>query len=145
MEKVFKTYLKKRKGKCDTCDTNKLSLCFKQVIDTSAFRNYQTQQPYTIFHKLNCKSKLVIYLMECPLWKVKYAGKAKAALNIRLNNHRKDLSNPKSIPADLHFRKPGHSINLHGKFTLMEQLTNIPKTNKEILKSRLKRNEDFWI
>ena len=49
--------------------------------------------------------------MECALCKIQYVGKAETAFNIRLNNHRKDVNNPKSIPADLHFRKPGtHSI-----------------------------------
>ena len=65
--------------------------------------------------------------------------------NIRLNNHRKDVNNPKSIPADLHFRKSGHSFNLHAKLRLTEQLSNIHRTYKETLKFRLKRREDFLI
>ena len=52
--------------------------------------------------------------MECALFKVQYVGKAKTAFKVRLNNHRKDESNPKSIP-DLHFRKLGHSFNPHAK------------------------------
>ena len=79
------------------------------------------------------------------LCKILYVGKAETAFNIRLNNHRKDANNPKSIPADFHFRKPGHSFNLHAKFTLIEQLSNIHTTDKETLKFRLKRREDFWI
>ena len=103
------------------------------------------QQLYTIVHKLNCKSKFTIYLMGRALCKILYVGKAETAFNIRLNNHRKDANNPKSIPADFHFRKPGHSFNLHAKFTLIEQLSNIHTTDKETLKFRLKRREDFWI
>ena len=57
--------------------------------------------------------------MECALCKVQYVGKAETAFKIRLNNHRKDLNNPKFIPADLHFSKPGHSFNQHTKFTLI--------------------------
>ena len=59
-----------------------------------------------------------MYLLECALCKVQYVGKSETAFNIRLNNNRKDVSNPKSIPVDLHFRKPWHSFNLHAKFTL---------------------------
>ena len=55
------------------------------------------------------------------------------------------MNNPKSIHADLHFRKPGHSFNLHAKSTLIEQLSNIHTTHKDTLKFRLKRREDFWI
>ena len=83
--------------------------------------------------------------MECALCKIQYVGKAETAFSIRLNNHRKNVNNPKSIPADLHFRKPGYSFNLHAKSTLIEQLSNIHKTDKETLKFRLKHLEDFWI
>ena len=143
--KVFKADSKNRKGKSESCNTRKPSLCCKQVIDTSTFRSYQTQQLYTIFHKLNCKRKFSIYVMECASCKVQYVGKAETAFNIRLNNHRKDVNNPKSIHADLHFRKPEHSFNLHANFTLIEQLSNIHTTDKDTLKFRLKRREDFRI
>ena len=83
--------------------------------------------------------------MKCKLCKIQYVWNAETAFNIRLNNHRKDVNNPKSIPANFHFRKPGHSFNLHAKFTLMEQLSNIHTTDKETLKFRLKSREDFWI
>ena len=83
--------------------------------------------------------------MECTLCKVQYVGKAETGFNIRLNNHRKDVNNSKPIPTDLHFRKPGHSFNLHAKFTLIEQLSNIHRTDKETLKFQLKHREDFWI
>ena len=142
---MFKSHSKSRDGKCEPCNTSKLSLCPKQVINTSTFQSYQTHQLYTIFRKLNCKSKFIIYLIEYTLCKIQYVGKAETAFNIRLNNHRKDVNNPKSIPADFHFRKPGHSFNLHAKFTLIEQLSNIHTTDKETLKFRLKRREDFWI
>ena len=64
---------------------------------------------------------------------------------IRLNNHRKDANNPKSILANFHFKKSGDSFNLHAKFILIEQLNNIYTTDKETLKFRLKYREDFWI
>ena len=76
---------------------------------------------------------------------IQYVGKAETAFNIRLNNHRKDVNNPKSIPAKFHLRKPEHSFNLHAKFTLIEELSNTHTTDKETLKFQLKRREDFWI
>ena len=83
--------------------------------------------------------------MECALCKIQYVGKAETTFIIRLDNHRKDINNPKSIPADLHFRKPGHSFNLHPKLTLIEQLSNIHTRDKDTLKLRSKCREDFWI
>ena len=79
----------------------------------------------------------MIYLMECELCKIQYVGKAEAAFNMILNNHRKEVNNPKSIPVDFRFRKPGHSFNLHAKVTLIEQLNNIHTTDKETLKFQL--------
>ena len=83
--------------------------------------------------------------MECALCKVKYVGKAETTFNIKLNNHRKDVNNPKSILANLHFKKPGHSFNLHAKLTLIEQLNNIHTTDKHTIKFQFKHCEDFWI
>ena len=83
--------------------------------------------------------------MECALCKIQYVGKAETAFNIRLNNHRKDVNNPKSTPGDFHFRKLGHSFNLHAKFTLFEQLSTCHITDKQTLKFWLKSREDFWI
>ena len=83
--------------------------------------------------------------MKCALSKVQYVPKAETAFNIRVNNYRKDVNNPKSIPADLHFRKPGHSFNLHAKFKLIEQLSTIHTADKDTLKFQLKRRADFRI
>ena len=49
--------------------------------------------------------------MECALCKAKYVAKTEAAFKIELKNHREDVSNPNSFPADLHFRKPAHYIS----------------------------------
>ena len=50
--KVFKAHSKSREAKCEPCKTSKPSLCCRQVIDTGTFQSYQTQQLYTIYHKL---------------------------------------------------------------------------------------------
>ena len=118
--------IQKTQGKCEPCNTSKPSLCCKLVIDTSTFQSYQTQQLYTIFYKLKCKSKFIIYILNemCIYAKSNMLEKLKQLLTW-LNNHKKDVHNPKATPADLHFRKPGYSFNIHAKFTLMEQLSNI--------------------
>ena len=62
-----------------------------------------------------------------------------------MNNHRKDVKDPKAIPVDKHFNQTGHNFNLHAKFIIIEQLQDIEKTFNEILKERLKTRETFWI
>ena len=72
--------------------------------------------------------------MECAICNLQYVGKNETPLNIRLNNHRKDVKDPKAILADKHFQKNGHRFNEHARFTIIDRLT---KTNldKEILRS----------
>ena len=68
--KVFKTHLQIIKGEQKSCNKrNKSSSCCTQVVNTKTFESYQTKRLFKIFHKLNCKSSFVIYLMECTLCK----------------------------------------------------------------------------
>ena len=77
--------------------------------------------------------------MECILCKIQYVGKSETPFNLRLNNHRKDVNNPKAIPACNHFKIHGHNFMKHAKFTLIEQLS------KDTLRLWLKQREEFWI
>ena len=70
------------------------------------------------------------------LYNKQYTGKSETAFNLRLN---KNL-----LQADQQFRLPGHNSNKHSKFTLIEQL-NDTNIDKQLLKHRLKKREDFWI
>ena len=55
------------------------------------------------------------------LLNLQYAGKSKTSFDIRFNNHRKGVSNPKAIPACVYSRKEGHNFMQHANFTLIEQ------------------------
>ena len=123
---------------------NKSSLCCTQVINTKTSESYQANRTFKIFHKLNCKSSFVSYLMECTLYKIQYLGKADTPFNIRLNNHIKNANgnNPKAIPVSIHFKQPGHNFNKHAKFTLIEHIKNAINTDRDTIKIRLKKRED---
>ena len=122
------------------CSSTRPSLCCTQVLNTQTFASQQTKKTFNIFHKLTCKSQYVIYLMECILCKIQYVGKSETPFNLRLNNHRKDVNNPKAIPACNHFKIHGHNFMKHTK-----QLTEMSNVSKGTLRLRLKRQEDFWI
>ena len=94
-----------------------------QVVNSNTFKSNQTKRISIICHTITCKSQWIFYLLECIVCDIQYVGKSETGFNIRLNNHRKDVSNPKAIPACVHFRKEGHSFIQHAKFTLIEQLT----------------------
>ena len=100
---------------------------------------------FNIFHKLTCRCQYVIYLIGCILCKIHRVGKSETPFNLRLNNHRKDLNNPKAVSAWSRFKIHGHNLMKHAKFTLIEQLTEISNVSKDTIRLRLKRREDFWI
>ena len=143
--KVFKKNLARINGKSVPCSSTRPSLCCTQVLNKKTFMSQQTKRMFNIFHKLTCKSQYVIYLMECILCKIQYVGKSETSFNLRLNNHKKDVCNPKAIPVSNHFKIHGHNFMKHAKFTLIEQLTEISNISKDTLRLRLKRREDFWI
>ena len=121
------------------------ALCCKQAIKTEHFKSSQTNRTFRIFQKAICKSNFIIYILECELCKIQYVGKAETTFNIWLNNHRKDVKDPKAILEDKHFSQTEHILNLHAKFIIIEQLQGLEKTSNEILKERLKTQETFWI
>ena len=49
-----------------------------------------------------------------------YVGKSENSFNIRLNNHREDVSNPKAILVYVYFRKEGRNFIQHAEFTLID-------------------------
>ena len=81
--------------------------------------------------------------MECILYKNQYVEKSETPINLRLNNHRKDVDNPKAIPASHHFKTHGRNFRKHVKFTLAEQLSETSNVSEDILRLRPKRQEEF--
>ena len=65
-----------------------------------------------------------------------YVGKNETPFNIALNNHKKDVKDPKAILADKHFQKIGHRFNEHARFMIIDRLTNT-RLDKEILRECL--------
>ena len=63
--------------------------------------------------------------MERIICKIQNVVKSETPFNLRLNNHRKDVNNPKAIPVCNHFKMNGHNFMKHAKFTLIEQLTEM--------------------
>ena len=137
-------FTNKIQGKCTPCLANNRTLCCKQVVYTTTFRSNQTNRIFQIYHNLNCKSKYVIYLVECTKCKIQYVGKTETEFNIRLNNHRKDVWKPDGISASRHFSGKSQNFNTHAKFILIEQMCQID-IDREKNKERLKQRENFWI
>ena len=82
--------------------------------------------------------------MECTLCNKQYVEKAETTLNIRLNSHRKDSKNPKTILASGHFQQQRHNFNSNAQFIIIDKLVNT-SSSKDILRERLIQRENFWI
>ena len=111
------------------------------VVNTNTFKS--NQKVFNIYHTITSKNQWVIYLLECILFNLQYVGKSETSFNIRLNNHRKDVSNLKALPVCVHIRKEEHNFIQHAKFTLIKELNETENVSKAILKLRLKQTEDF--
>ena len=82
--------------------------------------------------------------MECIISNLQYDSKNETPFNIRLNNYRKDVKDPKAILAYKHFQKNGHRFNEHTRFTITGRMTNT-NLDKEVLREHLIQGENFWI
>ena len=72
---------------------------------TTTFKSQQTNKTWTIFYNTNSKTENATYLTECIKYNLQYVSKNKTPFKIRLNNHRKNIKDPKAIFADKHFQK----------------------------------------
>ena len=74
-----------------------------------------TREERRITDSLSCKSKNLIYLIECKKCGKQYIGETKRQLNERFGEHRRSILNHNQIinptPISEHFNQPGHSIN----------------------------------
>ena len=86
------------------------------MIKMTTFQSNQNKRTYTIYHNVKCKSKYTIYLIECTKCKLQYVGKSETDLNLRINNHRKDVLKLNLIPADRHFAQGDHDFDADAKF-----------------------------
>ena len=75
---------------------------------------------------------------------MQYVGKAEAAFNVRINNHRNNAKKPTSILAPKHFQEQGYNFNIHAKFIIINKLVNL-HGSKEALQEMLVVTENFWI
>ena len=141
---VRKGDISKQKGGCSPCLTRSDNLCCKQIQRTSTFQSRITKQEFKIYHRLTCKSRFIIYLLECLRCYIQYVGKSEWPMNIRVNKHRNDVFREDAIQVCQHFKQPGHNFNRDAKITIIEELKNKGRSLKTMRKI-LEQREDFWI
>ena len=118
-------------------DTRRCKTC-QHIRATDTFRSTVTSQSYKVHTTATCKTKNLVYLIECRKCNKQYVGETENALHIRLNGHRSDVKTKKmEKPVAAHFNLPGHS---------MEDLTIMvfEKIWREDVQLR-RRRESYWI
>ena len=112
---------------------------------TSTFRNRHSNKEYKIFHRVNCKDKNVVYLLECIKCDDKgYVGKSEMETNLRMNGHRSDARRTDKLAVDTHFLQPDHNFERDAKFTIIEKITKKDITGPNLTRL-LEQREDFWM
>ena len=127
---------------CQLCNTAN-SLCCNHLQTTNSFKSNVTNVSYKIFHKTNCKSYNIKYLLECTNCALQYVGKSEWPFNLRLNNYRhKSADFDKLLPVEQHFRLHGHDFSTNAKFTIIEKIENAPIDK---ISSIIETHKDRWI
>ena len=91
--KVKRKSTNNMQGKCTSYLANNRTLCYKQVTNATMFRKNLTNRTFHIYHNVKCKSKYVIYLLECTRCKMQYVGKDETDFSIKLKNHERMYGN----------------------------------------------------
>ena len=136
--------IKDRKGWCSPCNSHGNNICCKQIRNTNRFQSTTTKEKFKIFHRVNCRSRFILYLLECIICVKQYVGKSEWPMNIRVNKHRNDVLRTDAIPVCRHFSQCNHSFIDHARFTIIEQLEDQGKS-LATLRKILEEREDFWI
>ena len=87
--------------KCITCTHLN---CNKYFRSTSTGINYQLR------HSFTCASSNIIYLITCTKCRKQYVGLTTNQLNQRINRHRTNIINNRTIYICIHFNFPDHSL-----------------------------------
>ena len=86
----------------------------------------------------DCRTRNVVYLIECAKCSIQYIGETENALRVRLTGHRSDISHHRlDRPVALHFNQPHHSLK---DLTIMV----IEKIYREDAQLR-RQKERYWI
>ena len=104
--------------------------------ETDTFESTATGKSYRVhaFASWTCKTKCVVYLIECTNSEKQYIGMT-GALHKRFNEHRGYIKNKKETSVAEHFNLPGHSM---GDLTIMI-------IDQEDDVTTLREREGYWI
>lgn len=120
------------------CNNPRCSTC-THLNCKSFFISTVTKTRYSIRHPASCNSSNIIYLITCTKCKKQYVGLTTKSLRTRINHHRSNVFQNKTIYLCIHFNFPDHSVD-NISVQVIDQIRNSKDTLRE-----LQLLETFWI
>ena len=128
--------LKKTTVTVSICKHPRCMTC-KHLNTSTTFKSTTTGIHYPIRHSFTCSSSNLIYLITCKRCKKQYIGFTTRTLKYRVNHHRTNILNKKSIYLCDHFNLPDHNIE-HLSIQAIDTATETEHTT-------LRQLELYWI
>ena len=125
-------------GLCQSCGDKRCHTC-RQIRQTSTFNSHTTGSTFKIRCNVNCKSKNVIYVLQCKCG-LQYVGETDQPFHKRMNGHRSDYEKKPDLPLSRHLRSSNHS-----KESLNELSITIIDQNLSWSKEDRQNREKFWM
>ena len=94
-------------SKCGS--TRGCNVC-KYSRNTNNFQSNNTNNIYRITNHISCKSKNIIYIINCKRCNKQYVGETKTELRLRFNNHLSSIRRNIDQPVAIHFNEESHTI-----------------------------------
>ena len=129
-------------------------LCRDFLVSPSHITSFHTEKKFNFSHKLNCKSKFVIYLVNDIVCKRTYTGSTETGMTERWRNHKSHIrKRVSSCEVSTHFKQDLNShpfnrdsplnvfdseLKKHITVTIIDQVTVNPSVEK------LKEREAYW-
>ena len=126
-------------GRTKRCNHPRCVTC-KHLNCSKYFTSKKTGTTFTIRHSFSCTSSNIIYLITCKKCHKQYVGLTTKQLNTRINHHRTNISNHKSIYLCVHFNFPDHSV----EDLSVQAIDTVPEGCKNTLQE-LQKMERYWI
>ncbi|XP_078583735.1 uncharacterized protein LOC144866254 [Branchiostoma floridae x Branchiostoma japonicum] len=119
--------------KCLTCTYVKKS---------KAFHSHQTSIRYTIRAHITCRTRNIIYMIQCKKCGIQYVGETGQTLANRMNGHRSSIKTDKDTPISAHFNQPSHTV-ADMEVIGLEKLAY--GRTEDLTRQRRLHRESYWI
>ena len=131
-----------REGHCGPCGKPCVHCHKLEETEGGTFRSKVTKRKHIIRQKMNCMSKMVIYLVTCKKCAIQGVGSTDIVYK-RISNYKSNiLAKKATCGIEEHFLIEGHTYEDFA-IQLIAQVENVPINRKAAFK-RLRRFEGYW-